>query len=154
MADISAAEFEALELLVLEKMCGDFRTHKNQRIHPQLFNSRFAVTDQDVADRLFERLKGIGAVETEPPVECKPYEGRPYPETHYVISPRVFEITADRKPEIVARDRPKDKVSAAWRWARSNRWVAPILILVLAIGFLVTAINQAIELLKQMGFFK
>lgn len=153
MIEISAAEFEALELRVLDQMCEDFRQRRNQRLAPQLFDSRFAITDPIVAERLFDRLRGIGAIETEPKVEPGEFEGDPNARTHYVISPRIVEITAARKAEIKVRDAPKDRVSAAWKWARSS-WFAPILIVMLVAGFLVTAINQAIELLKQMGLVK
>ena len=110
---------------------------------------QYGIDEDKLAHRLFKRLIRLGAVderESEGPGRMF-REGRKY----YEISPVVCEIADDVRRENAERAEPSDRVDATTKWARSHPLWSKLLLALAVATFLVTLLNQAVELIKNIA---
>jgi len=142
--EMNESDSQELELRILEVLRKEFRASPKQRISKGWLKQNFELAD-GVDEMMFERLKGIDALTqilVRPDLNAGGYE------KHTGINTRIDDITRDRKAMYKAANQPEDLVSKAWRWARSNQYVAIGMIVVFVVGFVAAFVNQIAQLIN------
>jgi hypothetical protein len=143
--EISATEFEDLETKALDALCEQFRNRQNDYVSSETLMVLVGTDNDKVASRLFKRLKGIGAV-IERPSAFGRHAGVGVHRPTYTVSPRIFEIAAQRKEDVKHAREPEDRVAFVERWIRSHSYWSVAIILFLVLTAVLTFVNQVIQL--------
>lgn len=142
---IGPAEFEDLEAKAIEKLCERFRNRNHDSVDVYTTMADLGTKNQDIARRMFKRLRGIGAIVER---EYHPGPGTYTPISRkrtYVVSPSIFEIAAERKAALAEAREPADRVASAERWIRSHPVFSVFVIALFVLTAIVVLLNQLAE---------
>ncbi len=112
---------------------------------PQVLSEELGIAEAD-CDPLLQTMDEMGCL-----TDVEGWAGTRY--GTFAVTSQAVQLSRELK---AAADKAKhpDRVEDAQSWARRNPWIAYPIIAILALGFVITFVNQLIELFMKFGWVK